>query len=105
MSGRYKHRIGFYTTDGNKSSRGRYNPVTTLIFETKADVSVISSTERINSGVELDVEFISILMRGDTRLQHKQRVKWQGKFYQITGIKPDNRKRNTIVNAQRDIRD
>lgn len=104
MSGRYKHRIEFYVSTMVTNSRGRANPVDTLVFKSMADVSVISSTERINTGVELDVEFISVLMRSDTRLAHNQRLKWKGNVYQITGLKPDNRNRRVVINAQRDIR-
>lgn len=104
-SGRYKHRIKFVSTGTITNAFGVVGKATdTKVLDTKGNVLVISGAERINQGTALDTEFISVMLRSDTRIKHDLTMLWEGKRYNIDNIRPDDRKMRMIVQGSREIR-
>lgn len=105
MSGRLKHKVKFVRDGSTKDAFGVVVKGTeTKVMDAKANVQVLSGSERISQGTALDTEFISVLLRSDTRIKHDLTMMWNGNRYTIDNIRPDDKNMKTIVQASREIR-
>ena len=104
-SGRYKHKINFVRTGSTTDAFGVVRNATDIkVLEAKGNVLIISGAERINQGTALDTEFVSVMLRSDTRIKHDLTMIWEGKRYNIDNIRPDDRKMRMVVQGSREIR-
>ena len=71
------------------------------VFKAKANVQVLSGSELIKAGVELTREYLSILMRYDTRIKHEYKLFHNGSMYDVESIKPNDRKMDMVITASR----
>lgn len=105
MSGRYKHKLKFVKGGSTRDAFGVVTQATEVkIMEAKGNVQVLSGSERINQGTALDSEFISVLLRSDTRIKHDLTMIWEGRRYTIDNIRPDDKKMKMVVQGSREVR-
>ena len=105
MSGKLKHKVKLLSGGTTKDTFGNIIKATEQkVMEAKANVQVISGAERISQGTALDTEFISIMMRSDTRIKHDLTLLWNGNRYTIDNIRPDDKNMKVIVQASRELR-
>ena len=104
-SGRYKHKIKIVEREDTQDRFGSVKYSNNVVAQPKANVQVISGTERVNAGVTIDSEFVSIRMRYDSRVKYSSFIHWKGREYIIRTIKPDDRSREMILTCSADIRD
>ncbi len=103
-SGRLKHVVSVIGVSTTRDAFGKPQEAVAPIFRMKCNVQVITGTERVQQGVELDQEFISVLARHDTRLKNDHHLRWEGKDYIVRLIRPDDRKMKMIITASRELR-
>lgn len=103
-SGRYKHKVKLVELTTTKNVYGSVKDSVNVITTFKANVQVISGTERINAGVAIDSEFISVLMRYDSRVTYDKYIQWNGRNYIIRTKRPNDRNREMVLTCSADIR-
>lgn len=102
-SGRFKHKIKIVEHTNVKDSFGSNKQSVNVVATVKANVQVISGTERVNAGVAIDSEFISVLTRYDTRISYDKFIVWNGREYIIRTKRPDDRNRQLVLTCSADI--
>jgi len=102
-SGTFRDTIIIKRNKGEQGTKGQLLNTFNIIRTTKADVKILSGAELIKSGVSLNTEYASILIRRESRLKHKDVIEWEGNDYTVNSIRPYKRNRQMIVSVSRDI--
>ena len=72
-------------------------------FKAKADVKYLSGIDLIQAGLATNVEAITVLIRFDERLSFNCFLSTKGSRFNVVGIRPDNKSRNMIITATREV--
>lgn len=98
-SGRMRHYVEFILESNDTDDWG--DPVdSTVVFDTRADVQIKSGQQNADYGTVLTQEIITVLCRYDNRAGNDQKVRWNGKEYEVQHVQPDDRYHGMIVTAE-----
>ena len=102
-SGRLKDKITIQSQPDTTDVYGEELNVFNDVFSAKCDFKIMSGTEMLKSGLALNDEVASILMRFDGRLKYKHLVLHKLNRYEVGAIKPTKNNRDMIVTVSRQV--
>lgn len=102
-SGRLRHRITVKARSTAQDEYGEQVELYSDLFHAMADVRVLSSQARLESGLSMNSEYKTLLMRYDARLKYEYYIESDGYIYSVISINPDNKKREMVVTIERDV--
>ena len=102
-SGRLKDKIVIQQQQDGTDDRGEEVDVYTDVFSAKCDFRIVSAADLLKSGIDLNVEVATVLMRGDERLSYDHLILHKGSRYDVSSIKPAKADRQIIVSVTRQV--
>ena len=102
-SGELNHKIAITKLSGTQDDYGSEIEDYVDVFSAKANVRVLSAAELLKSGLALTVEYITIKMRFDSRLNHDHFISYLSNKFAVNSIRPNDKMTEMIVTASRDI--
>lgn len=101
-AGRLRHSIIFMSKSSTQDSYGDESSELVQVKPAKVNVQVISATEMLKSGVNLNSKTISVLARYDADIKDDMWIRWEGEDFNIKGNRPDDRKRQMTILATKE---
>lgn len=98
-SGRLRHVVNVLEVISGSDDFGLPNKPT-LLFESRGNVQVKSGSQMESYGTVLTSSVITVLMRYDEAVHYDHLLEWNGHYYEIQHIQPDERERDMIVTAE-----
>lgn len=102
-AGRLRHKLTVMSMENVRDNTGRNTKTTNRVFDMRGNVQVLSGSELIKAGVNLSMEYVSIVARYDSRLNHKHFLDWHGELYSVESIRPSDDNLQMIITAQREV--
>lgn len=82
---------------------GALTTKTVNLYKAKANIRYLSGSELIKASVQTNIEVATVKMRYDKRMGYDCVLCFDGHEFEVANIKPDDRKREFIVTATREI--
>ena len=101
-SGRLRDSVIIQSKVDGTDDRGESIDEFITVFKAKCDFKIVSGIDLLQAGLSLNNEFASILMRFDSRLNHKHIITYNDNQYEVASIKPTTH-RDMIVTVSRQI--
>ena len=102
-AGKLKDKVIIETQSSKKDNYGAREKAYNKLYAAKGNVRYLTGSDLVKAGVETNIEIITVKMRRDSRLKHKNFLFVDGQRFEVTGIKPDDNKRYFIVTGTREI--
>lgn len=102
-AGRLRHQIIIKRSKGEQGDKGQLLNTFDTVQRVKANVQILSGAEMVRSGIALNTEYASILIRRSNEICHDDVIEWKGNDYTINSIKPDDKNRQMVITVSRDI--
>jgi SPP1 family predicted phage head-tail adaptor len=72
------------------------------VYSAKGNVRYLSGSELIKAGVDTNIVVVTVKMRSDDRMKESLFLFLDGERFEVSTIKPSDRKREIIVTATRE---
>lgn len=103
-AGRLRHKINIVEHLGAQNEFGELVENWTFRFAVRCNVKVLAGSELIKAGAQLGNEYISVLMRFDGRVNHRQAMEYLDNRFTIENIRPDDDNQYMTVTGLRELR-